>query len=266
MPDVDGAVVVGVPAADTEACVGRVRRNRQRDRRIVDAVAHHACTALGDGSREGVVGGDHERRRHLQASDQRAPACRDELELAVAIELVAEEVAERDRARRQLIGDGGQRGLVTFEQAELGRRGLADRERRGDAGGEIGTGAVAGQVHAPPQHLGEQAARGRLAVGGGDDDAAAREALGKPSWCVRRERGQHPARQRRAAAAAGCPRSERRCPSGGECQPQHRRSPSTRSSLCPGTARVPTPASLVRVATRILARDLHEVRYARQGR
>ena len=54
--------------------------------------------------------------------DRGAPALGDQLELAVAVELVAEQVAEHDRARADAPRDLGQRGLVDLEQAELARR------------------------------------------------------------------------------------------------------------------------------------------------
>ena len=62
------------------------------------------------------------------ASRQRAATS---LELAVAVELVAEEVAEQQRLRPHAPRDLGQRRLVDLEQAELGvaRRGAGWRRR-----------------------------------------------------------------------------------------------------------------------------------------
>ena len=55
----------------------------------------------------------------------------DVLELAVAVELVAEEVAEQERARPDPSSDLRQRALVDLEQAEL--RVAGGEQRRGDA-------------------------------------------------------------------------------------------------------------------------------------
>jgi hypothetical protein len=63
-----------------------------------------------------------------------APALGDLLELAVAVELVAEEVAEADRARPDPRGDVREARLVDLEQPELGaaaRAGWRRRRRRG---------------------------------------------------------------------------------------------------------------------------------------
>ena len=64
-----------------------------------------------------------------------APALGDELELPVAVELVAEEVEEADGARPEAAGDLGQRGLVHLEEPELGAVGL--EQRGGDARDEV---------------------------------------------------------------------------------------------------------------------------------
>ena len=70
-----------------------------------------------------------------ERGDRLAPPLGDELELAVAVELVAEEVAEAERARPHAPRDLGQRGLVDLEEAELGvgrsEEGGGDAARRG---------------------------------------------------------------------------------------------------------------------------------------
>jgi hypothetical protein len=63
------------------------------------------------------------------------PARGDALELAVTIELVAEEVREAERARPQPGGDLRQRALVDLEQPEPSPAGR--EQRRGDAGDEV---------------------------------------------------------------------------------------------------------------------------------
>ncbi len=66
----------------------------------------------------------------------RGPALGDRLELAVAVELVAEQVAEQDRARAKLRSDGVEPQLVDLEQAELAGdarvRPRRREQRRGD--------------------------------------------------------------------------------------------------------------------------------------
>ena len=79
---------------------------------------------LGD---ERVVGVDDERRRVGERGDRRAPALGDVLELAVAVELVAKEVAERHDPRADAPHHLGQRELVDLEQARARRRCAASR-------------------------------------------------------------------------------------------------------------------------------------------
>ncbi len=71
-----------------------------------------------------------------QRGDGVPPAGGDELELAVAVELVAEEVAEQERLRPDAARDLRQRRLVDLEQPELGAAG--GEEGGGDPGDEIG--------------------------------------------------------------------------------------------------------------------------------
>ena len=67
-----------------------------------------------------IVAVDDEHRVVRQRRGRRPPALGDVLELAVAVELVAEEVAEQDRARPDAAGDLRQRALVDLEQPQLG--------------------------------------------------------------------------------------------------------------------------------------------------
>jgi hypothetical protein len=54
-----------------------------------------------------------------EGGDRVPPPRRDELELAVAVELVAEQVAEQQRLWAHAAGDLRERALVDLEQAEL---------------------------------------------------------------------------------------------------------------------------------------------------
>src|SRR5262249_38063879 len=110
----------------------------------------------------------------VERANGAAPALGDVLELAVTVELVAEEVPEADRTRVQALGNLGKRRLVDFEQSELG---VAHFEERGrDARDEIRARPVVRQTKTLPGDPGRQRRRGRLPVGRG----AARRPEGGP--------------------------------------------------------------------------------------
>ena len=100
----------------------------QRQRVVLDAVVEGLPVApeVGD---ERVVGVQDEAGRGRQAGDDRRPAVGDDLELAVAVELVAEQVAEQHRARLELGRDRSEPELVDLEQAHV----AAARARRASA-------------------------------------------------------------------------------------------------------------------------------------
>ena len=76
-----------------------------------------------------VVGVDQKERLGWQRGDHPPPALGDDLQLSVAIELIAEEVAEADHARLERYRELGQRSLVHFEQPQLGVTGRDERRR-----------------------------------------------------------------------------------------------------------------------------------------
>ena len=95
------------------------------------------------------------------------------LELAVAVELVTEEVREQERARLEPACHLGQGSLVDFEQSELG---IATGEQGGgDAGHEVGTGRVVHDPNGRTQDLGDHRSGRRLAVRGGDQGGPSRQ-------------------------------------------------------------------------------------------
>src|SRR4051794_34965635 len=103
MPDVRGRVLVRRPAAHAVLRVRRVLEGRPRAGRIVDAEHHGTRTVtreLADLRVVPVQGKSCLRRQRLHG---RPPPRRDVLQLAVAIELVAEEIAETDGARTQAL-------------------------------------------------------------------------------------------------------------------------------------------------------------------
>ena len=93
-----------------------------------------------------IVGIDDEQRLGRQPVDHRPPALGHDLELAVPIELIAEEVAEADHARLERRRELGQRSLVHFEQAQLGITG--GDERGSHARFEIRARGVVGEAEA----------------------------------------------------------------------------------------------------------------------
>src|SRR5581483_9157416 len=116
MADVHVPVQVRRAAAHAVDRVGGVLEHRTRDLRVVEPEDETAT--VGELGNERVVAVDG-KRSVGKARDRRTPARGDELELTVAIELVAEQIAEAERARLQALRDLGQRALVDLEQAEL---------------------------------------------------------------------------------------------------------------------------------------------------
>src|SRR5207244_2324909 len=85
-----------------------------------------------------------------QRRDGAAPAGGDVLQLAVAVELVAEEVAEKERPRPEPRRQLRESRLVGLEEAQLGV--ALPEEGGGDARDEIRAGAVRGQAEPRPQN------------------------------------------------------------------------------------------------------------------
>src|SRR6476620_11779598 len=122
MPDIGSGVLVRSAAADAPLRIGRVLKCRLGVPRIVDAEdgprsGPAVATEIPD---LGVVAVDDQRRVGREILHSRAPAFGDELELAVAIELVAKEIAEADHPRTEPPRDLGEGRLVDLEQAQLG--------------------------------------------------------------------------------------------------------------------------------------------------
>ena len=92
-------VVVRRAAADAVLRVGGVLQARACLPRVVEPEPQRALTPVGEVADHRIVGVHDERRRLRELCDRGAPALGHELELAVAVELVAEEVPERDGAR-----------------------------------------------------------------------------------------------------------------------------------------------------------------------
>ncbi len=99
-------------------------------RRIVEAETDGVVSVVGQIRDDRVVCVDDERRVGGQRTDGRAPTFGDELELAVAVELVAEEVSECHDARTKPRHRLRKRALVDLEQTEVGIRGRRRAQRR----------------------------------------------------------------------------------------------------------------------------------------
>src|SRR4029077_4812109 len=131
---------------------------------------------------------------------------RDGLELAVAVELVAEEVEDDRGLRLDLFDRPGQARLVDLEHAPVGAEpavGAGAAERGGGgAEDEVGAGAVADHAVTRAFEQPRDQARGRrLAVGAGDEDRSMREVARQPREDLRVDRARDVAGQRRPAAA-----------------------------------------------------------------
>ena len=200
--DVRRGEVVGRSAAEAVLRVGRVLEMRPGVARVVQAEAERRGATVGEICDDGVVRIHDQRRIDGKAVDGGAPALGDELELAVAVELVAKEVAEGEHARLQPLERLGQRGLVDLEQAEIGspRR----DERRCDTGEQVRAGPVPREPSPAAEDLGCHRGRGGLAVGGGKDHGAVGKA---PRERVHRSGVELPQRlsgEGGAAAATNC--------------------------------------------------------------
>ena len=171
--------------------------------RVVDPVGDRVRAPARQVADLGVVPVDDEHGLRRQGGRRGPPALGDVLELAVAVELVTEEVAEQHCTRPDPADDLRQRAFVDLEQTQLGV--ALGEEGGGDPGNEVRAGAVPGEPVARLEDLGSHRRRRRLAVRRRDDGGA----VAKP--CRERvdragiELPEQLARQRRAAARAGDP-------------------------------------------------------------
>ena len=129
VPDVRGRVRVRRSAANAVLRIGRVLERRAALGGIVDAERGRIGVRPGEIRDQRVVGVDQKERLGRQRGDHPPPALGDDLQLPVAIELIAEEVAEADHARLERCREVGQRSLVHLEQPQLGVTGRDERGR-----------------------------------------------------------------------------------------------------------------------------------------
>ena len=106
------AAVLGIEGVlQLRQCLGGVL-----DPEVEDALAGSLLGVAAEVGDQRVVGVEGEVGAAAQRRHGFGPVVGQDLHLAVAIELVAEEVAEHDQARLQLLGDAGQPGLVDLEE------------------------------------------------------------------------------------------------------------------------------------------------------
>ena len=212
--DVGRRILVRRSAPDAPDRIGGVLQLGVGLARIVDA-EHGSLRPIAlstEISDLGIVAVDHERRIGGERLHRRPPAIGDELELAVAVELVAEEIAEADRPRPQPPGNLGQRGFVDLEEAELcGARG---KQGGRDAGHEVCAGAVVREPELPSQDPRGHRRRRRLAVCRRDKRGTERKPTSELVDCRRIELPEQLAGNGRAAPGA----SQAREASCGACE------------------------------------------------
>ena len=180
-----------------------MRHALQRERVVLDPEVQRARALAAQIGDQRVIGVEHELAR-LQVG---RPAVGDRLELAVAVELVAEQVAKQDRARVQLRGERVEPQLVDLEQSKLALdravRTSRAQERGGDPSGHV---RALGVVHEREASVLEDAGshRGgrRLAVRGRDQRAASTKASAELADRIAVEPDQDLAGRARRATAA----------------------------------------------------------------
>jgi hypothetical protein len=107
VPDVRGGVLVGRPAAQTPLRIGRMLEARHGMATILEAEDDAASPAAAEVADLRIVAVHDQHRLVAELVDRAPPALGDELELAVPVELVAEEVAEAHGPRADLPRDLG---------------------------------------------------------------------------------------------------------------------------------------------------------------
>ena len=127
---------------------------------------------IGDTGAQRVIGVVHE--HGVRRGGQRARNGRlDAVDFAAAVELVAKQIQQQHIVRAQMRQHVGKPQLVAFEDAPLGGRLL--QKRRGNAGGQIGPGAVAdNSASSGFKGIGQKVVRRGLPVGTHCDDRTLR--------------------------------------------------------------------------------------------
>ena len=188
---------------------------------VLDSEVGHAGVLAAEIGDQWIVGVQHQPGVARGPCENDRPPVGDRLELAVAIELVAEQVPEQQRSRGELLGHRRQPELVDLEQPELavdtsaGARG--GEQRRGDPSGHVRAGAVVHERDAGPfEHRRNHRGARRLAVRRRDDHCPPGQARRELGDRLRLEAHQHLAGEAGAAAPARAPGERPDRASGGE--------------------------------------------------
>jgi hypothetical protein len=159
---VGGRIFVRRSAEHAVLRVRRVLKRRSRLARVVDAEGDRAVPLAGEVADLRVVSIDDEHRVGSEVAHRGAPALGDVFQLAVAVELVAEEVPEADRTRTNTPRDLREGALVDLQQAQL--RVVSGQQRRRDARDEVRAGVVVGEADARAEDRRRHRRGRRLAV------------------------------------------------------------------------------------------------------
>ena len=158
---------------------------RQRVALVLDPERHEPSGQPPDRVvHERVVAVRHHHAIRPQGLAGRAPQPGDVVDLAVAIQLIPEQVREDHHPRREVRDHPRDRGLVDLEDADVSGRPPEEvgvlHQRRGDAGGQVGAGAIVHRDAAERFHDVRQQSGGRgFSVRAGDDHAPVPEAPGE---------------------------------------------------------------------------------------
>jgi hypothetical protein len=199
--------------------VGGVLELGQGERIVLHAEVHDALALAAEVRHERVVGVEHQCGAFAARGDEVGPAVGEQLQLAVAVELVAEEVAENQEGGIEFRGDAVEPSLVDLEQPQLALAAACVDQRGGHAPVHVRAGAVA-HDRAPVEleHAREHRGGGGLPIRGRDQRDAPAEALPQVRDGALVDAQQQPSRDGGAAAPRapdGCahePRERNRGP------------------------------------------------------
>ena len=114
---------------------------------VLHPEVRHAAALTAEVGHQRIVGVEHEASAAVELGHELRPAVGEQVELAVAVELVAEQVGEEQQAGLHVLRDGRQPRLVDLEEAELAALAACVEQRGGHSPGHVRAGAV---VHERP--------------------------------------------------------------------------------------------------------------------
>ena len=218
----------------------------QRLRSVLDPEVDDAGSAFTVGGaaevgHQRVVGVEDHHARPPWLLREPCPIVGQPIQLAVAVELVAEQVAEHEGVRSQLLHHRRDPGLVDLEQAQLEPSTGPPRALQqggGDSARHVGAGAVVRGVDAGlSQHARDHAGGGRLSVGRAHDHGPALEATAK---LLERPGGKSQQQLPRQAGASSAPADPGEAADGSgerELEAQHQdRTAGAITRMAPGTS------------------------------